>query len=1248
MSEYYNCVYTETTAMAVESYSQIIGDGVNVQYTIPHNFNTYDVGAIVRDIESNLLIYPAIKIDSLSSVLLSFSSPPSLNAYSVTLLAGLSTRRIDGFRDRVVVNVTPADQESIFVSITGTGESLSATLITPSGLWGTITGNIQDQIDLWNILTQKLNTGDFIPTLTSALLVTPTKHNSIDVQNFILSAGVNLFDIFVTSETDNQILNYSPSNYLLSISNGNTISLSSINTAFTNNSANYNNAYSWVNTNSAFATFNSLTSLSVFANSISGTFYGDGSNLTNVIIPGQININNVVENLSSIWTDTYNTVTNLSSEWTDTYNTVNSLSSNWTDTYNTVTNISSTWVDTYNTVTNLSTSWIDTYNTVTNISSTLVDASNTVNSLSSNWVDTYNTVTNLSSNWVDTYNTVTDLSSNWTDTYSTVTNLSSNWVDTYNTVTDLSSTLVNTSNTVNSLSSNWNSSYNLSNTLATLSSQYLPLSGGTMFGTLSSISNLAIQTDNILPALFVRQLSVAPVAQFFNFNNRGFEVNNNEINFTCNTNNISGNIIGNNLRVSFNEGVANGNYSFAENLGTAIGVYSHAEGYITFSIGEFSHAEGNNTIATGFTSHSEGADTQSLGYASHAEGSYTIAFGLGSHSEGQDVLVTGIGSHGEGSDVVASGNASHAEGSETATGEQILFNNYDASTKVFTFIPQLSSKFSYVTPGYIIKGFYWPTTTIRILFNIIVADRNTSNGSISAVNDPIGENITFGGLYTNSGRSGHAEGKETIVEGEGGHAEGIQTVAGIGAHAEGFQTTAVRNSHAEGSQSYVVVPGSHVEGQQNIVANAGSHAEGTNTVCGDKVVYVSYNSTTNKLLIFNDPDRNNAIISSILNGMEYVAGFGLFGANVPTYFIGKILEYNTSTNEMLLTNMSTGLNSTGGWIVITSGFGTHAEGTSTIAVGEGSHAEGFSTIATGVGSHSEGIQTESGGEASHAEGVNTYSEGTASHTEGTGTYSSGESSHAEGNNTIASGEASHAEGVGTSVYGEAGHTEGFECISYGLGSHAEGILTYVELSGSHAEGIRTGAYGDGSHAEGFSTKAFGSYSHAEGQFTEANGIGSHAAGYYVNALHDNTWIWKGSTNTNYLSSSRSNQFMISAEGGLALLGNVGINTDSIENALTVVGTISTDDHQSSKEWSEAYNISTFFAETSASIARGEYLPLSGGTVTGNVTIENTISLSSITFTGNTTTSTIGITATDIFVEILINGTPKYIRLFDTI
>jgi len=176
----------------------------------------------------------------------------------------------------------------------------------------------------------------------------------------------------------------------------------------------------------------------------------------------------------------------------------------------------------------------------------------------------------------------------------------------------------------------------------------------------------------------------------------------------------------------------------------------------------------------------------------------------------------------------------------------------------------------------------------------------------------------------------------------------------------------------------------------------------------------------------------------------------------------------------------------------------------------------------------------------------------------------------------ATGLYSFAEGLSTLASGNYSHAEGYLTIASGLMSHAEGNRTQATDNYAHAEGESTRATGYASHAEGDSCIASGTRSHAEGSSTTARGATSHAAGSYAEAAHDRTWIWKGSTNTNVISTTRTDQFLVSASGGIFFPSNVGIGTDNNTNGLTVVGNTSATgivyaDGGDSNNWNSNYS-----------------------------------------------------------------------------
>jgi len=112
--------------------------------------------------------------------------------------------------DQIIVDITPAPVEPVIVN---TGQS---SVISVNGRYGVVTLTKED-VGLGNVI----NTSNYLPLSGGAVI------GNIDTLGKLLSAGVDLFDIFLTSETDSQTLSFNEANKDLSISSGNTISLSS-------------------------------------------------------------------------------------------------------------------------------------------------------------------------------------------------------------------------------------------------------------------------------------------------------------------------------------------------------------------------------------------------------------------------------------------------------------------------------------------------------------------------------------------------------------------------------------------------------------------------------------------------------------------------------------------------------------------------------------------------------------------------------------------------------------------------------------------------------------------------------------------------------------------------------------------------------------------------------------------------------------------------------------------------------------
>jgi len=185
----------------------------------------------------------------------------------------------------------------------------------------------------------------------------------------------------------------------------------------------------------------------VSAISISGTFYGDGSNLTGI-------------------NSTSSAISALTGNWNSTYTTVSSNSANWQSSYTTLYTNSGTWV----TYSNLNTASFVQYtdiNSVTGNWNTAYTLATGLTSLSSNWQSTYTTVNTNSANWVTAYTLatgLTGLSSNWQSSYTTLCANSGYWATSYTLVQNNSASWNNALSSYAFIANGNTSIYNLSST----------------------------------------------------------------------------------------------------------------------------------------------------------------------------------------------------------------------------------------------------------------------------------------------------------------------------------------------------------------------------------------------------------------------------------------------------------------------------------------------------------------------------------------------------------------------------------------------------------------------------------------------------------------------------------------------------------------------------------------------------------------------------------------------------------------
>lgn len=385
---------------------------------------------------------------------------------------------------------------------------------------------------------------------------------------------------------------------------------------------------------------------------------------------------------------------------------------------------------------------------------------------------------------------------------------------------------------------------------------------------------------------------------------------------------FNGNISGNNLRVSFNQGTSTGLYSFTNGYRTsATSYYSNAEGSFTLASNSNSHAEGHYSVASGDTSHAEGGSTTASGSYSHAEGYDAQALGSYSHAEGNNTEASGSGSHAEGSNTKAIGNSSHAEGYNTSSnGQQSHAEGLNTNA----------------------AGNTSHAEGDNTLANAVASHAEGSYTKAFGVASHAESYFT-----TASGDYSHAEGNSSIAIGESSHAEGMASIAsGVASHAEGDRTQAInRSSHAEGTTTIASGSASHAEGINTIALGDFSHVEGSETATGERVEFYYNTPSVSERNVYSFAPSTSSKFTSLTAG-DVVLGFDYLALS-GKYFNFIVLDRSTTTGVITATLASDVLyNLSGsGYLFTKAGNYSHAEGRFSNAVGDFSHAAGYNATA---------------------------------------------------------------------------------------------------------------------------------------------------------------------------------------------------------------------------------------------------------------------------------------------------------------
>lgn len=79
-------VWLGTQATSCRKYSQMLGDGINTQFSVVHELHSYDVVTQVRRVASMRVVIVDIEYSTADSVLIKFANPPAPNTFVVTIV----------------------------------------------------------------------------------------------------------------------------------------------------------------------------------------------------------------------------------------------------------------------------------------------------------------------------------------------------------------------------------------------------------------------------------------------------------------------------------------------------------------------------------------------------------------------------------------------------------------------------------------------------------------------------------------------------------------------------------------------------------------------------------------------------------------------------------------------------------------------------------------------------------------------------------------------------------------------------------------------------------------------------------------------------------------------------------------------------------------------------------------------------------------------------------------------------------
>lgn len=376
--------------------------------------------------------------------------------------------------------------------------------------------------------------------------------------------------------------------------------------------------------------------------------------------------------------------------------------------------------------------------------------------------------------------------------------------------------------------------------------------------------------------------------------------------------------------------------------------------------------------------------------------------------------------------------------------------------------------------------------------------------------------------------------------------------------AEGLNTTASgAYSHAESQSTIASGRGSHSEGYRTIAIGDYSHVEGYGASFSIKVTGDANAKTYTLDRTYTNIKIGQSIVYKLDEGKMKIVSCTItsYDESVPSITLNKTLS-EVALDKATVTVYKGG---------VSSGSRSHAEGDQTTASGNHSHAEGSETIASGEASHAEGKYTAALGKNSHAEGY--------------------------GGNPLPS-----IINMNSSIDDiiNLWKTDNF-LLAFGKGSHAEGHATLASNLASHAEGTGTISSGAHSHAEGRETIASGDHQHVQGKFN----------------IEDTSNTYAHIVGNGTAENDRSNAHTLDWNGNAWFAGNVTVGVDNkqlatlddVEDLAAILDTkVSTSTTINGKALSSNITLSASDVGAAAASHPHSYLPLSGGTLTGDLKV----------------------------------------------